>query len=59
MKTINNWLNTEIDNNYYNYNVIKLLYAKIKNYLENKDIQIIDENNFKSDFIKFLYKYSL
>lgn len=59
MKTINNWLNTEIDNNYYNYNVIKLLYDKIKNYLENKGIQIIDENEFKNDFIKFLYKYSL
>ena len=31
MKKINNWLNTEIDNNYFNYNVIKLLYVKIKN----------------------------
>jgi len=58
MKGVNMWLKTKIDDELYNHHIVKILYNRLKYFIDERELKIIDEEKLKKDFILFIYKYS-
>ena len=58
MLEVNKWLKTEIDDELYNHHIVKTLYNKLKSFIDERELKIIDEQQLKRDFILFIHKYS-
>ena len=59
MKGVNMWLKTKIDDNLYNYHIVKILYNKLRYFIDERELNVIDEENLRKDFVLFLHKYSI
>ena len=59
LDTLNLWLNKNIDKNLKNHHIITDFYKTIIKYLNDKDINIINEESFKYEVYNYFYKNSV
>lgn len=53
---LNTWLNLEINNNEKHYHVLLDIFDMIVNNINNtEDLEIVDIDQFKLDYLKFMY----